>query len=39
MHGPSVEIEGKTRKAYLFAVLDDHSRLLPHAEFYPSARV
>jgi putative transposase len=39
MHGPSVEIEGKIRKAYLIAVLDDHSRLLPHAEFYPSERL
>lgn len=39
MHGPSVEIEGRTRKAYLIAVLDDHSRLLAHAEFYPSERL
>lgn len=33
MHGPTVEVDGKQRKAYLIAVLDDHSRLLPHAEF------
>ena len=33
MHGPAVEVEGKQRKAYLIAILDDHSRLLPHAEF------
>lgn len=33
MHGPTVKVDGKQRKAYLIAVLDDHSRLLPHAEF------
>lgn len=39
MHGPSVQIEGKRRKTYLIAFLDDHSRLIPHAEFYPSERL
>lgn len=39
MHGPSVEEDGKKRKTYLIAVLDDHSRLLPHAEFYLSERL
>lgn len=39
MHGPSVEVDGKLRKAYLIAVLDDHSRLLPHAEFFLSERL
>lgn len=39
MHGPSVEVNGKMRKTYLIAVLDDHSRLLPHAEFYLSERL
>lgn len=34
MHGPSVLEGGKLRKAYLFAFLDDYSRLIPHAEFY-----
>jgi putative transposase len=34
MHGPSVEHEGKKRKTYLLAFIDDHSRLVPHAEFY-----
>lgn len=34
MHGPSVEHEGKKRKSYLLAFIDDHSRLVPHAEFY-----
>jgi putative transposase len=36
MHGPRVIHEGRLRKAYLFAVLDDHSRLITHAEFYLS---
>ncbi len=36
MHGPQVEVDGRMRKAYLFAFLDDHSRLVPHAQFYLS---
>lgn len=36
MHGPQVLVQGKKRKSYLIAFLDDHSRLLPHAEFYLS---
>jgi transposase InsO family protein len=39
MHGPSVEVDGKLRKTYLIAVLDDHSRLLAHAEFFLSERL
>jgi transposase InsO family protein len=39
MHGPSVETEGRMHKAYLIAVLDDHSRLLPHAQFFLSERL
>ena len=34
MHGPPVLVEGKPRKAYLFGLIDDHSRLIPHAQFY-----
>jgi transposase InsO family protein len=34
MHGPKVEVEGKLRKSFLFAFIDDHSRLIPHAQFY-----
>ena len=34
MHGPCVLESGKLRKAYLFAFLDDYSRLIPHAQFY-----
>ena len=36
MHGPRVKVGDKMRKAYLIAFLDDHSRLIPHAEFYLS---
>ena len=39
MHGPRVLAGGKRRKTYLIAFLDDHSRLLPHAEFYLSERL
>ena len=34
MHGPRVLHEGSQRKTYLFAILDDHSRLIPHGQFY-----
>lgn len=36
MHGPQVAFDGKLRKAYLFAIIDDHSRLITHAQFYLS---
>lgn len=36
MHGPAVKVDGKMRKSYLVAFLDDHSRLVPHAQFYLS---
>jgi transposase InsO family protein len=36
MYGPSVEVEGRHRKTYLFAFLDDMSRLIPYAQFYVS---
>ena len=39
LHGPSVLVDGKQRKSYLIAFIDDHSRLLPHAEFYLSERL
>jgi transposase InsO family protein len=39
MHGPAVLVEGKKRKTYLIAFLDDMSRLIPHAEFYLSERI
>ena len=34
MHGPQVLHEGKPRKSYLFAILDDHSRLITGGRFY-----
>jgi len=34
MHGPVVLHEGKPRKSYLFAILDDHSRLITGGQFY-----
>jgi transposase InsO family protein len=36
MHGPKVEEAGGMRKSYLLAFLDDHSRLVPHGQFYLS---
>lgn len=39
MHGPYVEFEGKQRKTYLIAFIDDMSRLIPHAEFYLHERL
>lgn len=34
MYGPMVKVEGRQRKTFLFAFLDDMSRLIPHAQFY-----
>lgn len=39
LHGPQILAEGKARKAYLFAFIDDMSRLIPHALFYLNERV
>jgi transposase InsO family protein len=36
MHGPKVEVDGRNRKTYLIAIIDDHSRLITHARFYLS---
>jgi transposase InsO family protein len=36
MHGPKVDVSGKMRKSYLIAVIDDHSRLITHGQFYLS---
>ena len=34
MHGPLVKVDGaKQRKSYLCAIIDDHSRLIVHAQF------
>lgn len=34
MHGPYVVFDGKKRKTFLFAIIDDHSRLITNARFY-----
>lgn len=39
MHGPRVDVDGRMRKTYLSAFLDDHSRLVPHGEFYLSEKL
>ena len=39
LHGPKVLHEGKMKKAYLFAFIDDMSRLIPHAWFYLNERI
>ena len=36
MHGPKVDVNGKMRKTYLIAIIDDHSRLIAHGQFYLS---
>ncbi len=40
MHGPILKNPGhKDQRTYLFALIDDSSRLCPHAEFYPKERL
>lgn len=39
LHGPMVRADGKCKKSYLIAILDDHSRLVVHAEFYLSEKL
>jgi len=39
MHGPMVEVDEKMKKTYLLAFIDDHSRLVPHGQFYLSERL
>jgi putative transposase len=39
LHGPRALHEGKMKKTYLFAFIDDMSRLIPHGEFYPGERL
>lgn len=36
MHGPMVMVGDRKRKSYLISFIDDHSRLVPHGEFYLS---
>ncbi|RKZ99764.1 MAG: IS481 family transposase [Gammaproteobacteria bacterium] len=39
MHGPKARVNGINKKTYLHAIIDDHSRLIIHAEFYVSERL
>jgi len=39
MHGPKVRINGVNKKSYLNAFIDDHSRYIIHAEFYPNEKL
>lgn len=39
LYGPTVNVEGRQRKTFLFAFLDDMSRLIPHAQFYLTERL
>lgn len=36
MHGPKVYVDSRMRKSYLIAIIDDHSRLITHGQFYLS---
>lgn len=40
MHGPALKLpDGKSQRTFLFALLDDCSRLCVHAQFYPRERL
>lgn len=39
MHGPYVTDGNRKRKAFLFAIIDDHSRLIVHSWFYLNERL
>jgi len=39
MHGPHITSGCKQHKCYLIAFIDDHSRLIPHGQFYLSEAV
>jgi putative transposase len=39
MHGPMVITDDRRRKTYLFAFIDDMSRLIPHAQFSMSEKL
>ena len=34
LSGPCIPVKGRMRRTYLIAVIDDASRLIPHAEFF-----
>lgn len=39
MYGPKIPMGGLMRRSYLFAIIDDHSRLITHAQFYHSENI
>ena len=39
LHGPTVLVEGKQRKTYMTAFIDDMTRIIPHAQFYLHERL
>ncbi|HEX9614756.1 MAG TPA: DDE-type integrase/transposase/recombinase [Bacteroidota bacterium] len=39
MHGPSVTVDGKQRKTYMIAFIDDMTRIIPFAAFYLHERL
>jgi len=39
MHGPMLTVGERQRKSYLIAFIDDHSRLIPYAQFYLSEKL
>ena len=39
LHGPSVTVDGKQRKTYMIAFIDDMSRLIPFAAFFLHERL
>jgi putative transposase len=39
LHGPTVTLDGKQRKTYMTAFIDDMTRIIPHAEFYLHERL
>ena len=39
LHGPTVEVDGRKRKTYLIAFIDDQSRLIPYGAFYLSESI
>jgi putative transposase len=39
MYGPYARIQDINKKTYLFAIIDDHSRFIVHAEFFPNENI
>ena len=38
-YGPSLVINGTNKKTYLLSIIDDHTRMIMHAEFYNNQRL